>query len=692
MQFNTCGNNIRTCLLWAILLMVGISSAREVQNISSDWQFVKSDVGLDAKDVSWEDVSIPHTWNAIDGQNGGGISSDPSVGYDRMPCWYSKSLNVDFDAKTQRVFIKFDAASQVADTYLNGEHLGQHKGAFTAFCYEITDILRPGKANLLQVRVDNSLNPDIPPLSGDFTVFGGIYRPVYIITTPKTCITPLDYASDGVYISPKEVSRDSATIEILTKLSSSDDANVQVVSTITDADGIEIGKALTNAGIAKGKEMPVTQAIVVAKPHLWNGRKDPYLYNVKVDIVADGDVIDSFTEHLGIRSFYTDPRIGFILNEASYPLRGVNKHQDRKDKGWAVSIEDLKEDHDLIYEIGATCLRLAHYPHSTDFIDFCDKSGIMVWSEIPLVNKITYSEAFGANAEQQLIEMIRQRYNHPSIFCWGLWNELMHEKSPNPVALIEHLDKLANAEDPYRPTVAAANYAVTRAKGLGDATDLLAWNTYPGWYGGGTAERLGPYANLYNRMNHYKGVGISEYGAGASIHHHEQGITEGPKKTRAPWHPEEWQATLHEESYRQIKKNDFLWGTFVWNMFDFASIFREEGDAAGMNDKGLVTYDRKNRKDAFYFYKANWNAEPMVHIASKRHTERKDATTDVKVYSNAKAVELIVNGISQGKVTPDNVNVFLWENITIKKGKNTIKATAIINDELIEDTCTWTLE
>lgn len=674
----------------ATALAFDTATARDERTLNSDWMFIQNDVGLEATDVPWETVTIPHTWNALDGQNGGGVKTDPASGYYRGACWYQKKFTMDFDATSHRSFIKFDAASMVATVYLNGSELGQHKGAFTAFCYEITDFIKPGETNLLQVRVDNSFDLDIAPLSGDFTMFGGIYRPVHLLVTDQTCITPLDYASSGIYLSPKEVSTETAEIHVLSKINSASAAQIQVVTTVRDAEGCEVSTVSTAIDLAAKKDKSVSQALIIDAPHLWNGRLDPYLYSVSVQLIKNDQVIDAVTEALGVRTFHADPRAGFILNGKKYPLRGVNKHQDKKDKGWALSREDLKLDHDMIYEIGATGLRLAHYPHSSDFIELCDRSGIMVWSEIPLVNQITYSEAFSANAKDQLVEMIRQRYNHPSIFAWGLWNELMHLKSPDPVALIEHLDKVANAEDPYRPTVAAANYAVSRADGLAEATDWLAWNTYPGWYGSAPAEKLGPYAEYYNKKNQYKGVGISEYGAGASVKHHEQGMMKGPK-TSGPWHPEEWQAILHEKSYEQIMNHDYLWGTFVWNMFDFSSINRKEGDAVGVNDKGLVTYDRAIRKDAFYFYKANWNPEPMVYITSRRHVDRKHPQTEVKIYSNAKEVELLVNGESQGKATPNTVNTFRWYDIQLNDGKNLIEAVTSIDGRVYKDQCEWNL-
>ncbi len=673
-------------------LTTSTSLGREVVNFCDGWQFVKSDIGLGAKDATWHNVTIPHSWNTQDGQDGGGSRADVSAGYHRGACWYRKTFKTPADLSQKRVFLKFEAASITTNVFLSGTHLGQHKGAFTAFCYEITDTLKNNAENLLEVKVDNSLDLDIAPLSGDFTMFGGIYRPIWLIITDKTCITPLDYASSGVYLCPKDVSESTATIEILTKIDSSDTTShpVEVISHILDAKSRPVTKVSKTVNLAPGERQDVTQSVTIDKPHLWNGRKNPYLYTVVVKMRQNGKVIDTVTQPLGIRTFRVDAKKGFFLNGESHQLRGVNRHQDRRDKGWAISSRDHKSDHDMICEIGANTVRLAHYPHSNEFLNMCDRSGLLVWAELPLVNQITDSEAFSRNAEQQLIELIRQQYNHPSIFCWSLWNELMHKTSPNPVKLIQHLHAVAKAEDPGRYTAAGANGASSKAKGLRECTDLIAWNVYPGWYGGHPSE-LGKKMDHCNQLNQNKGVGISEYGAGGSINHHEQGMTKSPKPT-GKWHPEQWQAILHEQSYEQIQKRDYLWGTFIWNMFDFASVWRTEGDTDGINDKGLVTYDRKVKKDAFFFYKANWNPEPIVYISSRRHVERKEAKTEVKVYSNAAEVELFVNGKSQGKTSPNTVKIFQWENVELTPGKNNIQAVAVKDEKTLKDACQWNLK
>jgi beta-galactosidase len=663
---------------------------QNVTSITDGWKFVRADAnGAEATgfdDSSWTAVSLPHTWNDKDTLRGGN--------YYRGPGWYRIKLDIPAAAKEKRVFVHFEAASIVADVYFNGVRLGQHRGAFTAFCYELTPHIRWDGVNVLAVHVDNSSFKDVAPLSGDFNIFGGIYRPVWLIIKNPVCITPLDYASSGIYLKQTKVSKEEAFVDVLAKVSNglNERAAIQTRVLIVDANSTIVAKAEGQVQVEPGQIKSVNHRIRIENPRLWNGRKDPYMYEAKVELVCDGEVVDEIggtLGALGLRYFSVDPNKGFFLNGEPYPLHGVNRHQDRPGKGWAISYADQDEDANLILEIGATCVRLAHYPHSNYFYSLCDKNGLVVWAELPLVNQVFDTPGFRENAKQQLTELIRQKYNHPSIMFWSLYNELGNSgKCDDPRVLLNELQSLAKQEDPTRLTTAASNDPSNKWPGVRAIADLIAWNTYPGWYYGNPPQ-MNQLIDKYKRDANDKPVGISEYGAGASIKHHEQNMKKVPR-TDGPWHPEEWQAIVHEENYAAMEARPYLWGTYVWVMFDFASASRREGDANGINDKGLVTADRKTRKDAFYFYKAKWSSEPLVYITSRRHVERDDPNTTVKVYSNCSTVELKVNGQGMGSVSGKGC-IFKWPEVRLKEGLNKIEAIASRDGKTCTDRCEWRL-
>jgi beta-galactosidase len=683
-------------MLFAITIAaVANGQTRSVTEIAQGWKFVRTDVnGAEApsfNDSNWTEVSVPHTWNDKDTLKGGN--------YYRGPGWYRTKLVVPESAKGKpfdaaqgrRIFIRFEAVSLVSDVYFNGVHLGQHRGGFTAFCYELTPHIKWDADNILAVRVDNSYVADVSPLSGDFNIFGGIYRPVWLIITNPVCITPLDYASSGVFLKQTKVSKEEAIVDVLAKVSNGLDkpAVVQSRVTILGPDSQIVAKGQGQAEIAAGQTASLNNQLKITNPHLWNGRKDPYLYQTKIELMCDGKVIDEMTQPIGLRYFSVDPNKGFLLNGESYPLHGVNRHQDRPGRGWAIDYADQDEDANLILEIGATCVRLAHYPHADYFYSLCDRNGLVVWAEIPQVNQILDTPAFRENAKQQLTELIRQRYNHPSIFFWSLYNELGNSgKCDDPRPLLTELQALAKQEDPTRLTTAASNDPSNKWPGVRAIQDLIAWNTYPGWYRG-VPPQMAQDIDRYKKDANDKPIAISEYGAGASVKQHEQNIKKQPV-TGGKWHPEEWQGKVHEENYAAMEARPYLWGTFAWVMFDFASAWRNEGDAPGINDKGLVTADRKTRKDAFYFYKAKWTKEPLVYITSRRHIERTDPNTPVKIYSNCDSVELKVNGRSFGSIKNTNC-IFKWQDIRLKDGSNTIEAIATKGGKTYTDQCEWRL-
>ncbi len=681
-------------LLMSVTFANSLVAERPDLVLTNGWKFIKQDVAPDASTDGWSSVTVPHTWNAVDGQNGKAADPDLPEGYYRGPGWYARKLDAPSAWKGKRVFIRFEAAALIADVYVNGTHLGQHRGGFAAFCYELTPLLHFDGKDSLRVRVDNARNMDVAPLSGDFTVFGGLYRPVHLFAADPVCVTPLDSGSRGFYLTLKSLAEDAATVEAKALISNggSSDERVRVEVEVKDATGKAVANQSSETTIGAGKTEPVIQTISIARPHAWNARKDPYLYSATVRVVRDGKAVDEVVQPLGLRTVAITQEAGFVLNSKPYPLHGVNRHQERKDKGWAVSEEDHRQDIGLIVETGATALRLAHYQQSNFVHDLCDRAGLVVWQEIPLVDAVGGSEAFLENARQQLREMILQGWNHPSLSMWGLFNELQAKwaavKTAPPEPVIQSLQVLAKELDPSRPTVAASY--MQQASPLHSIPDWIAFNVYPGWYSG-QPEDFTKIVDKVSGLLNGKRVAISEYGAGANPNHHEEGTPKKPKQD-GPFHPEEWQTYLHESLWAQSVKNPHLWGTYAWVMFDFAVEKRNEGGVPALNDKGLVTRDRKVKKDAFYFYKANWTEEPMVYIASRRMTPRKQATTQVKVYSNCGEVELKVNGKSLGLTKPDDVRIFRWENVELQAGTNRIEATARVGEKAIGDKCEWILK
>ncbi|MGD0464515.1 MAG: glycoside hydrolase family 2 TIM barrel-domain containing protein [Tepidisphaeraceae bacterium] len=663
-------------------------------DLNSDWKFIREDVpGAEQSmfdDSSWQSVTLPHTWNNLDGEDGGND-------YYRGAGWYRRHLKLDSAELRKTLFLKFDGASSAAAVYVNGWPAGPpHRGMFSAFCYDITSLVNPSSDNVIAVRVTNAIDKDIPPTSAEFTFFGGIYRGVHLLAINPFSISPLDDASPGVYLKQMNVSADHADVQITTKLRNATTVDQQgnVTCDLLDASGKTIQSINTQMPVVASDSEDVVQWLSIDHPHLWNGRKDPYLYRVRVTVADATSVVDRVVQPLGIRFFAVDPDKGFLLNGQPYPLHGVNRHQDRLDKGWAITSREQEEDFNLIMEMGCNAIRLAHYQHAQEFYDLCDRGGLVVWAEACLVNSVTPSGAFDDAARQQLRELIKQSYNHPSICFWCLFNELRDKKEKNQseadgklmldhqVQLVGELNKLAHDLDPTRLTTAATNIKPDHP--LNAITDVLGFNIYDGWYAK-TPDNWPPDLDKLHSALPQRGLAISEYGAGASVYQHELNPTQ--PKTDGLWHPEEWQCVVHEAAYKAMSRRPYLWGTFLWNMFDFASDGRHEGDHLGRNDKGLVTYDRNIKKDAFYFYKANWSDEPMVYITDRRFTPRNFDHSPVKVYSNCDSVELKLNGASLGSVSSAD-HIFIWPDATLVRGKNVFEADGIRDGRHYSDSCT----
>jgi beta-galactosidase len=658
-------------------------SARENQVLSSGWKVQIGDpadaAGPDFNDAGWQTVSLPHNWGWLEAQEG--------KNYYRGPGWYRHELGVT-PLTGKRYFLRFEAASLVANVYLNGQFLGEHRGGFGSFCFEITQQLSDTGTNLLAVRVDNTKFPDIAPLEGDFSVYGGLYRPVHLIVTDEENIELTDHGSPGVAWLQTSVSTTQAVLDVTAQISNGTSNKVQLklVASILNPDGKTVLASEQALTLARSDTAPYYFHLTLPQPHLWNGRKDPYLYRAIMELqTKDGMTLDRVEQPLGLRFYSVDPDKGFFLNGQPYHLHGVDRHQDFMNKGWAISDTDMDEDIALLKELGATVIRCAHYQHSDYFYGLCDKLGILVWAEIPQVNIIRDTPEFESTSRNQLLDLIRQSVNHPSIFVWSLGNEI-GGKSDDPHRELQDLAAVAHGEDPTRPTIEAT---MTDARPqMNKIPDLLGWNIYPGWYSG-AKEDYGQYLDKRRASSKWGGFCVSEYGAGANTAQHEQNPQH--PKPGGPWHPEEWQSEVHEAAWAALKQRPFVWGTFVWCMFDFAVATRHEGSQPGLNDKGLVTRDRKTKKDAFYFYKSNWSDEPMIYITSRQFTERTNAVTDVKIYSNAKSPELFINSASLGKQGGGTNGVFIWKNVTLTPGENKITVTAMANGQPVTDECVWKL-
>ena len=649
-----------------LLMLYGMSMFAQRQDIllNNDWNFRFSHQVQKGTEVR---VDLPHTWNAQDALSG-------KIDYKRGIGNYEKNLFIRPEWKGKRLFIRFEGVNNIADVFINRCHIGEHRGGYGAFIFEITGKVEYGKENSILVRVNNGEQLDIMPLVGDFNFYGGIYRDVHLLITDETCISPLDYASPGVRLIQDSVSHRYAKVRAIVDLSNGSSGNQEVELNVRLLDGQRVVKEGTkNVNLSGNEVMQQELTFEIDQPHLWNGRQDPFLYQAEVTLFRNGQMVDRVTQPLGLRFYRIDPDKGFFLNGKHLPLQGVCRHQDRSEVGNALRPQHHEEDVALMLEMGVNAVRLAHYPQATYFYDLMDKNGIIVWAEIPFVGPGGYNDkgfvdlpAFRANGKEQLKELIRQHYNHPSICVWGLFNELT-ELGDNPVEYIKELNVLAHQEDTTRPTTSASN----QMGDLNFITDAIAWNRYDGWYGGTPAD-LGKWLDRMHKDHPKICIAISEYGAGASIYHQQDSLVKTVPTSW--WHPENWQTYYHIENWKTISSRPYVWGSFVWNMFDFGAAHRTEGDRPGINDKGLVTFDRKVRKDAFYFYKANWNREePMLYLTGKRNTVRTQRLQTITAFTNLSGAALFVNGKSYGKAIPDSYAILEWKNVELQPGENEIK-------------------
>ena len=593
---------------------------RTIINFNAKWAFTKQASQIPAAlPNDWNWVNLPHSWNAIDGQDG---DND----YFRGTAYYAKSFNKASLPAAAQYYLEIRGANSSADVYLNGKHLAHHDGGYSTWRVNITEALQG--VNLLVIAVDNSPNEIVYPQMADFTFYGGIYRDVNIVCVGESHFDLDYYGTPGLKVTPAVCGKD-AKVEIEAWVTNPK-AGQTLRYSICAACGCEVASAQTED----------TKAVLeIADIHLWHGRKDPYLYTAKVELIENGEVIDAVSTRFGCRTFEIHPDNGFILNGEEYPLRGVSRHQDRWGLGNALLPEHHEEDIDLICEVGCTTIRLAHYQHDQYFYDLCDERGLVIWAEIPYISK--HMPTGRENTISQMKELIIQNYNHPCIVVWGLSNEISIGGSDEDL-LENHriLNDLCHEMDKTRLTTIAAVSMCKMEDPYLQIPDVVSYNHYFGWYGGNTSMN-GPWFDKFHAMHPTIPIGCSEYGCEALDWH-----TSNPMQGD---YTEEYQSYYHEELIKQLFTRKFMWATHVWNMFDFGADARNEGGENGQNHKGLVTFDRKYKKDSFYAYKAWLSDEPFVHLCSKRYIDRVEEVTKVTVYSNQPEVELFANGVSLGK-------------------------------------------
>lgn len=593
-------------------------SMRNIIKINDNWEFIKENKS--------EIVNLPHTWNGIDGQDGGND-------YYRGTCVYTKTISKSALPDGKVYYLQIDGANSSCTVYFNGKKSAVHHGGYSTFRVKLDEIKED---NEIRIEVDNSPNDFVYPQLADFTFYGGIYRDVKIIAVPENHFDLDYYGAPSIMVTPVKKGSDYEV-----KLQAFCDGDVE----FTVASGNDIVETVSVSG-----KNP-SAVIVIKNARLWNGVSDPYLYSATAKLIVGGDAADEISCRFGCRSFEVDPQKGFILNGKEYPLRGVSRHQDRPQIGNALSYEHHKEDIELICEMGANTIRLAHYQHAQAFYDLCDEKGLVVWAEIPYISK--HLENGNENTKQQMTELICQNYNHPSIVTWGLSNEITMNNSANDAMVENHkmLNNLVHSLDKTRPTTLAVVTLCGIDEEYVHISDIVSYNHYFGWYGGNVS-MYGPWFDKFHKKYPNRAIGISEYGCEALNWH-----TSEPEQGD---YTEEYQAYYHEEMIKQIMDRPYLWATHVWNMFDFAADARAEGGKNGMNHKGLVTFDRKYKKDSFYAYKAWLSSEPVLHICGKRYVDRVEDVTKITVYSNQSEVELFANGESVGRQTKGKYPFFYF--------------------------------
>jgi beta-galactosidase len=702
------------------------SNIRSVVDLSAGWRFHKGDDAAQApefSDANWQLVRVPHSWNRI-GQYEAAAKVETNRPLDTYQgiAWYRLNFDAPLLRNGQRLWLEFDAASRRAEIWVNGRKLGMHDSGFSRFRLDATDLIKPGTKNLLAVKVDNSApkpgsaTADSLPLLGDFVVQGGLYRPVRMVVTNAAHVDMTDHGGPGIYARTDRIDAAGASVSLLSRFANDGGAAFSGTARarLLAADGTVAAEASTPVRLGTKAKAEIHQQLTVPKPRLWQGTSDPYLYNLEVELRdRKGQVVDVQRQAYGIREIRIDPAKGFFLNGKHVPLRGVGFHQDSMESGWGMTEAEIADRVATIRDMGANTIRLTHYQHGQTVHDLADRYGLILWDEIALVTAWTLEEAQGAapagiraQARQQLQEMIRQNYNHPSVAVWGIANEVdfgpgrpdflgrgvvVTPSDPSP--FLRELNALAIAEDPSRRTTLATCCEDRDMPDIPDVagiTQTSGANRYFGWYYG-KPEGLAPHLDALHAKRPGQPQSLTEYGAGGALSLHTDDPLGGPIDMGGRNQPEEYQSWLHEKSWPIIADRPFIWASWIWNSFDFATSTRTEGDARDINTKGLVSYDGKIRKDAFYYYRANWSPDPTVHLAGRRYTDRAYQSVDVRAYSNAPTTELRLNGRSIGTMNRCDNGTCIWPEVRLEPGENRLEAIGKFDKGETRDVVTWQL-
>lgn len=677
----------RTLTIWGLLCIMAVQcAARDVLSFNAGWQFKKGPFSGEPKKVAalwdgkWENVTLPHTWNAKDMQEKA-ASFYQGVGY------YKKNQVFDKALEGKRIFLRFEGVGTNTEVYINDKLVGTHQGGYSAFACEITRAVKYGQENEILVKADNTARPDVIPVNHSlFGVYGGIYRPVWMIVTEQNNITVTDCASSGVYITQKNVSKSSADVTVKVKLDNGSLAPADLVleNTLYTREGKKVASNRQKLELTPQGTQTYVSNFKVSKPHLWQGRKDPYLYKVVSTLMADGKEIDKVTQPLGLRKFEIVAGKGFYLNGEKYPMYGVTRHQDWEGLGSALTNKEHDFDLEQIMDVGATTVRFAHYQQSDYLYSRCDSLGLVIWAEIPFVNRVTGHEA--ENAQSQLRELIRQNFNHPSIYVWGLHNEV-YTPTDYTAWLTQTLHNLAKTEDPDRFTVSVNGYGSTEHP-VNQNADIQGMNRYFGWYEK-KIQDIEPWVKGLEEKYPWQKLMLTEYGADSNLKHQTEYLGDALNWGK-PFYPETFQTKTHEYQWGVISKHPYIIASYLWNMFDFAVPMWSRGGVAARNLKGLITFDRKIKKDSYYWYKANWSESPVLYLTQRRNTDRERKITTVTVYSNIGMPKVYLNGVELHGIRKGYTDVhYIIDNVELAQGKNVIKAVASYKGEEYTDEIEW---
>ena len=678
--------SLASILLACLLGSICKAEAREVTPFNNGWEFKKGPFPTDAMQTAarwnadWEQVNVPHTWNADDMQKKTN-SFYAGVAYYRKHYVFPESL------EGKRLFLRFEGVGACAEVYVNGYLVGTHKGAYSAFVCEIGSQVRLGEENEIVVKADNAARPDVIPVNHAlFGVYGGIYRPIWLIVTEPCNIVVKDCASPGVYITQKNVSKQSADVSVRVKLDNATlaPAALELENAIYTREGKLVKVHRQSFELTPQGVQSYVSDFKISHPHLWQGREDPYLYKVVSRLKQDGQVIDEVIQPLGLRKYEAVAGKGFFLNGKKYPMYGVTRHQDWWGMGSALTNREHDFDLEQIMEVGATTVRFAHYQQSDYIYSRCDTLGLIIWAEIPFVNRVTGQE--WDNVHQQMRELIRQSFNHPSIYVWGIHNEVYHPHGYT-AALTQSVHDLCKLEDPDRYTVAVNGYGHAEHPVNGN-TDIQGMNRYFGWYEK-KIQDIKPWIEKMEKEYPWQRLMLTEYGADANIEHQTELLGDA-LNWGSDFYPETFQTKTHEYQWGVISQHPYILASYLWNMFDFAVPQWKRGGVDARNMKGLMTFDRKIRKDAFYWYKANWSKEPVLYLTQRRNTERERRETSVTVYSNLGTPRVFLNGRELDGVRKGYTDVhYIFDQVTLAEGRNVLRAVIVSDGKEYTDEIVW---